>query len=57
MRTVDDAMELLFAPEDQASVDTREIDDAVAVRIQQWHQIWRESIKDRPRDQELRDGE
>jgi predicted ATP-dependent protease len=57
MRTVDDAMELLFADEGKTSVDTREIDEAVSARIKQWHHIWRESVKDQAKDRELRDGE
>jgi predicted ATP-dependent protease len=45
MSTVDDAMELLFAPIGKTSTDTQEIDEAVRTRIKQWHSIWRESAK------------
>ena len=53
MSTVDDAMELLFAPEGQTSTDTLEIDEAVRTQIKLWHSIWRDSAK----AQESKDGE
>jgi len=51
MRTVDDALALLFAPEGQTEVDTRELDEAVRDRIRHWHSIWRESAKGRSDDE------
>ncbi|MDH3644075.1 MAG: AAA family ATPase [Gammaproteobacteria bacterium] len=51
MSTVDDAMELLFAPLGETETDTHEIDEAVCDRIKQWHDIWRESAKGRRDDE------
>jgi lon-related putative ATP-dependent protease len=43
MKTVDDAMALLFAPVGQISADVQELDGAVREQIRRWHQIWRDA--------------